>query len=298
VSISGPIRVDADTLRRADLREFLMARRAQITPEEVGLAPGSRRRTPGLRREEVAVLAGVGSSWYQWLEQGRDITVSAQVLDAIARVLRLDEPAHRHLYALAGLNPPERGSSVAPLDCGPKPVDNALIRLVDAWLPNPGHIVDRYWNIVLCNRAAALSLGVDVPGANALTLFFLDDIYRDSIDNWEELAPRVVAQYRSEMTACPGDQGYHWIVEDLAERSPDFARLWADHDVQDSGVNMKTVNNPTVGLLHFESTLLSVPNRPDLRVVLHNPCEGTDTAAKVGRLLAEDERRGGLRLAG
>src|SRR3954468_5485845 len=104
--MTGPIQIDPDTVRRAKLREFLIARRAQITPEEMGLAPGARRRTPGLRREEVAVLAGVGASWYQWLEQGRDISVSGQVLDSVARVLRLSGAERRHLYLLAGLNPP------------------------------------------------------------------------------------------------------------------------------------------------------------------------------------------------
>ena len=271
-----------------------MARRAQITPAEVGLAPGTRRRTPGLRREEVAVLAGVGSSWYQWLEQGRDITVSAQVLDAIGRVLRLDEPEQRHLYALAGLNPPPVGHTST---CdGTQPIDNALIRLVDAWLPNPGHLVDRYWNVILANRAADLVLGVDAPNSNGLTMFFLDDRYRTSIENWEEIAPQVVAQYRSEMTACPGDKVFHQIVETLTTQSPEFAHLWATQDVQNSGVNIKTINHPQAGLMHFEATLLNVPNRPDLRVVLHNPREATDTAAKVEWLLAEDERRRGLRL--
>jgi transcriptional regulator with XRE-family HTH domain len=271
-----------------------MARRARISPEQAGLAPGGRRRTPGLRREEVAVLAGVGSSWYQWLEQGRDITVSGQVLDAISRVLLLDEPEVRHLYALAGLNPPPACVEARPVDAGS--VDEALIRLVDAWLPNPGHIVDRYWNIVLGNRAAELALAIGQPEANALTMFFLEGMYRDSIDNWEELAPRVVAQYRSEMTACPGDPGFHYVVSDLLDRCPEFAGLWARRDVQNSDVNLKNVMHPAVGLLRFESTLLAVPSRGDLRIVLHNPVAGTDTAAKLQRLLDGDERRNGLRL--
>ena len=154
--MTTPVQVDPDAVRRTNLREFLIARRARITPEEVGLAPGGRRRTPGLRREEVAVLAGVGTSWYQWLEQGRDITVSAQVLDAIGRVLKLDEPEIRHLYALAGLNPPPVGRLCPDHAAGP--VDQALVHLVDTWLPNPGMIVDRYWNLVVANRAAELAL--------------------------------------------------------------------------------------------------------------------------------------------
>jgi len=291
--MTGPIQIDPDTVRRAKLREFLIARRAQITPEEMGLAPGARRRTPGLRREEVAVLAGVGSSWYQWLEQGRDITVSSHVLDAIGRVLKLNEAETRHLYALAGLNPPPIGV-ICPADPG-RPVDEALVRLVDTWLPNPGHIVDCYWNMVVANRTAQLVLHMTEPGVNCLHQYFLDEIYRESVDNWAELAPTVVASFRSEMTANPGDEGFQAVVETLLEQSPEFAALWRRQDVAHHGVNTKTLSS-RVGALQFESVLLSVPNRADLRIVLHNPRPGTDTAAKLERLLAEDDRRNGLRL--
>ena len=291
--MTAPVQVDPDSVRRANLREFLVARRARITPEEVGLAPGGRRRTPGLRREEVAVLAGVGTSWYQWLEQGRDITVSSQVLDAIGRVLKLDEPELRHLYALAGLNPPPLGR-ICPLDAA-GPVDQALVNLVDTWLPNPGMIVDRYWNMVVANRAAELALHTTTAGWNCLHQYFLDEIYRESLENWAELAPHVVATYRSEMTACPGDEGFRQVVESLLSQSPEFAELWARQGVAHSGVNIKTVSSPA-GPLAFESVTLAVPNRADLRIVLHNPRAGSDTRAKMERLLAEDERRNGLRL--
>lgn len=292
--MSGPVQVDGDARRRSELREFLTARRARISPEQAGLPAGGRRRTPGLRREEVAVLAGVGPSWYQWLEQGRDITVSAQVLEAVGRVLRLDGPEVRHLYALAGLNPPAAGFGKAdagpdadPADPGAETVDKALICLVDAWLPKPGLIVDRYWNVVLGNRAARLALAVDRPDANTLTMFFLEGRYRDSIDNWETLAPQAVAQYRSEMTASPGDPGFHYVVDDLLAQSPEFAELWARRDVQNCDVNVKKVMHPAVGLLQFESTLLGVPSRGDLRIVLYNPVAGSDTEGKLERLLAE-----------
>jgi transcriptional regulator with XRE-family HTH domain len=293
MSMTAPVHVDPDSVRRANLREFLIARRARITPEEVGLAPGVRRRTPGLRREEVAVLAGVGTSWYQWLEQGRDITVSSQVLDAIGRVLKLDEPEIRHLYALAGLNPPPVGR-ICPGDAS-GPVDEALVRLVDTWLPNPGMIVDRYWNLVVANRAAELALHTTTARWNCLHQYFLDEIYRESLENWAELAPRVVATYRSEMTACPGDEGFRQVVESLLEQSPEFAELWARQGVAHSGVNIKSLTS-SVGPLYFESVTLAVPDRADLRIVLHNPQPGSDTRAKMERLLAEDERRGGLRL--
>lgn len=131
MTTSQALTSDPDLQRRRDLREFLMTRRARVTPAEAGLPDGgARRRTPGLRREEVAVLAGVGVSWYQWLEQGRDITVSPQVLDAVSRVLRLNDAERRHLYVLAGLNPPLPSAAAAP-------VSDGLRRLIDAWMPFP-----------------------------------------------------------------------------------------------------------------------------------------------------------------
>jgi len=161
--------------RLGELREFLMSRRARISPAEAGLPDGgARRRTPGLRREEVAVLAGVGVSWYQWLEQGRDITVSPQVLDSVGRVLRLSSTERRHLYVLAGLNPP------APeVDPGDADMCAGLRRLIDAWMPYPAHIMDRYWNTIMYNDAAGMILGMR-PGLvqNCLIAFFTDPIYR------------------------------------------------------------------------------------------------------------------------
>ena len=147
----------SNTRRRLELRDFLISRRAQISPQAVGMpSGGGRRRTPGLRREEVAVLAGVGVSWYQWLEQGRDITVSAQVLDAVGAVLKLTEPELQHLHSLAGLTPPPlRDSPNARVD---ENCRRALDRMIDAWLPSPGHIVDQYWNITAMNISAKPTL--------------------------------------------------------------------------------------------------------------------------------------------
>ena len=281
---------DPAAQRRAELRGFLMARRARISPERAGFpVGGGRRRTPGLRREEVAVLAGVGVSWYQWLEQGRDITVSPQVLDAIGRVLELNDAELRHLYALAGLNPPLPAAGCA---C---PVDEALVRLLDSWLPNPGHILDPYWNMIAMNTAARLVFHYVENNINCLVLFFTDPIHRGRYADWAVIAPRVVAQFRAEMTARPEDAGYRRVVEELTDLSPEFAELWARRDVEPGGVTLKALMHPAVGELHFESALLQVPDRPDLRLVLHNPRRGTDTVAKLERLLAEDERRHGLR---
>jgi transcriptional regulator with XRE-family HTH domain len=271
--------------RRDDLREFLMARRARVTPEEAGLPAGARRRTPGLRREEVAVLAGVGVSWYQWLEQGRDITVSPQVLDAVARVLRLNEAERRHLYVLAGLNPP------LPEDGQDGSVAADLLRVIEAWMPKPAHIADRYWNLIAANDAAKLVLGfTDDEDQNCLVSFFTDPMYRTRYADWQHVARTVVANYRGEMTEHPGDVGYALVVDGLLEISDEFAELWSRHEAEPSGTLIKHLEHPLAGTLVYESVGLRLPQRPDLKLQLHNPCAGTDTAVKVERLLADRAR--------
>jgi transcriptional regulator with XRE-family HTH domain len=277
--------------RRAELREFLRTRRARISPERAGIAGGSRRRTPGLRREEVAVLAGVGVSWYQWLEQGRDITVSPQVLDAVARVLELNEAELRHLYVLAGLNPP------LPTESAELVADGALLRLLDGWMPRPAHIVDRYWNVIAANTAANLVFDFDGAGENCLVSFFTRPEYRELYPDWEQLAAKVVASYRAEMLPYLGDTRFDAVIDSVTALSPEFAGLWAAHDVAPIGPVLKIVNHASAGELRLESTNLRVPAFPHLILTVHNPVTGSGTLEKVRALVDEHERRRGLRLA-
>jgi len=282
-----------ESRRRAELRDFLTGRRAQISPEAAGMPLGAgRRRTPGLRREEVAVLAGVGVSWYQWLEQGRDITVSGQVLDAIGRVLKLSEPEHQHLYALAGLTPPPLRTSP---NLGRDECCLALKRMIDAWLPNPGHIVDRHWNITAMNTSAQLVFGFDMVGMNCLVDFFENRQYTAYPDA-EEITRRVVAQYRAEMTNHPGDPGFAQIVDRLLASSERFAEVWNLHEVQAAGTSLKVYTHSQAGELYFESTQLRVPEWPDLTIVMHTPLAETDTRLRLEALVSEHERRHGLRV--
>ncbi|GEB58676.1 transcriptional regulator [Streptomyces gardneri] len=277
--------------RLGELREFLMSRRARVSPAEAGLPDGgARRRTPGLRREEVAVLAGVGVSWYQWLEQGRDITVSPQVLDSVARVLRLSPAERRHLYVLAALNPPA-------LEAAPEDRDmcQGLRRLIDTWMPFPAHIMDAYWNTVIYNDAAAIVLGMRPEASqNCLVTFFTDPLYRSRMGHWEELAPRVVAQFRSACSECPDDEGFRTVVEELKELSPEFAELWERRDILPGGQNRKEMEHPLVGTLVVEATQLRVPARPDLVIVMHTPLPEADTAAKLEWLVSPEGRRGAM----
>ncbi|MET9963404.1 helix-turn-helix transcriptional regulator [Streptomyces sp. NPDC006326] len=265
-----------------------MSRRARISPAEAGLPDGgARRRTPGLRREEVAVLAGVGASWYQWLEQGRDITVSGQVLDSVSRVLKLTSAERRHLYVLAGLNPPVL--EVAPAD---REMCQGLKRLIDAWMPFPAHIMDAYWNTVMYNDAASLVLGMRPEIVqNCLIAFFTDPLYKARSRHWEEIACKVVAQFRAACSELPDDEGFRAVVEEARELSPEFAALWERWDIQPGGQMQKEIEHPVVGTLYVESTQLRVPARPDLSIVLHTPLPNTETAEKLEWLVSPDGRR-------
>ncbi|MFJ5829794.1 helix-turn-helix transcriptional regulator [Streptomyces sp. NPDC093089] len=277
--------------RLAELREFLMSRRARVSPAEAGLPDGgARRRTPGLRREEVAVLAGVGVSWYQWLEQGRDITVSPQVLDSVARVLRLSPAERRHLYVLAALNPPA-------LEAAPEDRDmcDGLRRLIDAWMPFPAHIMDQYWNTVMYNDAASIVLGMRPEiSQNCLIAFFTDPLYRSRMGHWEELAPKVVAQFRSACSECDDDDGFRAVIDELRECSEEFVELWERRDILPGGQNRKEMEHPVVGTLVVEATQLRVPARPDLVIVLHTPLPEADTAGKLEWLVSPEGRRGAM----
>ncbi|MEU5772141.1 helix-turn-helix transcriptional regulator [Streptomyces venezuelae] len=285
---------DASKARRlGELREFLMSRRARVSPAEAGLPDGgARRRTPGLRREEVAVLAGVGASWYQWLEQGRDISVSPQVLDSVARVLKLSGAERRHLYVLAGLNPPR--PEVARDD---QEMCEGLHRLIDTWMPQPAHIMDAYWNCVMYNDAAASVLGMrSETSENCLLTFFTDPIYRTRAKSWQRNAPQVVAMYRAACSEHPDDDGFAAVIAEAKAVSPEFVELWERRDILPGGQVAKEIEHPVVGTLFLESTQLKVPARPDLTIALHTPMPDAevDTAGKLAWLATPEGRRGSI----
>ncbi len=267
--------------RRAQLKEFLRTRRARIGPAEVGLPAAGNRRTPGLRREELAMLAGVGVSWYTWLEQGRDITVSGDVLDAVARVLRLDDAERAHLYVLAGLNPPAVvGSSGA--EVGPE-----IRGIVDGWERGPAIVRDRYWNILAFNELAGAVFGC-VPGRphNCLVTFFTSPRYRGLPALWADAAPGVVAAYRADAARAAGDGEFQRVAAELASRDPDFARLWQRHDVGVPAQAINALRHPDAGELYFDATTLIIADQPDRSLVLYNPRPDTGTAERLAALRA------------
>ncbi|MBF6239674.1 helix-turn-helix domain-containing protein [Nocardia otitidiscaviarum] len=268
----------ASERRREQLREFLRSRRERLTPGDVGMPVVGRRRTPGLRREEVAVRAGVGVSWYTWLEQGRDITVSGEVLDAIAGALLLNGVERAHLYLLAGLNPPpaagRTGGALTP----------AVRQLLDAWGWRPAVLRDRAWNVLAYNESAGTVFGFDDRAHNCLRTFFTNPRHRALPEVWADAAPAVVAAYRADAAHFPGDPAFDRVITELRTASPEFATLWDRHEV---GVPVQAVNalrHPEAGDLFFDATTLTVTDRPEWSLILYDPRPGTATAARLEAL--------------
>lgn len=266
--------------RREQLRDFLRGRRARLTPADVGLPHAGRRRTPGLRREEVAVLAGVGVSWYTWLEQGRDIKVSAQVLHAISGALLLTPDECAYLFRLAGLSPP-------PAEPAPRAaIDAELRRMLDAWSPRPAYILDRHWGLAAVNGAAREVFGFGERDYNCLVAFFTSARYRAAYSRWEEAAPDVVARFRAEAARHPDDPEFGRLADDLSAVSGEFAALWARHEVTDSAHGTKTLTHPRCGELVFEYRRLPLLDHPGYEMVLHNPAPDTGTLERMEQLAA------------
>ncbi|WP_395360567.1 helix-turn-helix transcriptional regulator [Streptomyces sp. YH02] len=261
--------------RRPELAAFLRSRRARVTPEDVGMPPGLRRRTPGLRREEVAQLSGVGVTWYTWLEQGRPINASAQVLDAVARTLRLDRPEREHLYHLAEVPyAPERsGSDVAV-------VSPEIQGILDALDPHPAVLYNARYDVLATNAMYELLFfqeGRDGPDTGPFgirnvmwTLFSDTGPTCPVVDRKREL-PLMVAQLRGAYGRHVGEPAWEEFVRALAEASPEFARLWRSGDVVPPGTRVKVFRHPRTGEIRLTSVSLSVNGLPECRIVAYTP---------------------------
>jgi len=266
--------------RRAELAAFLRERRGRLTPEAVGLPPGVRRRTPGLRREEVAQLAGVGVTWYTWLEQGRDINASAQVLDAIARTLRFDEIERAHLFTLAGTadgSAQTRCSQLSP----------AVELVLDRLEPYPALAVNGRYDILDYNRvwlSAFPRLGtLPREDQNCLWLLFTCQEWRRTVLDWDEAAARMVAQYRAAMAEHVAEPAWKGLIARLNRASPEFAEVWARHDIRGPENAIKRIQHPLVGLLRLSYTYLWLDPGLGTRIVTYTPAD-TRTAGKLESL--------------
>jgi transcriptional regulator with XRE-family HTH domain len=248
------------------LRHFLRSRRAALAPETVGLPAVGRRGTPGLRREEVALLAGVSASWYTWLEQGRDIKVSAQVLDLVSGALRLNEAERAHLYRLTGTDPAAFAASAAP-----EQLVARLDRIVGGWLPFPAYVTDRYWNVLAANGTASSVVGVPEVGRNYLFAFFLDPGIRDRYPEWTETGRCLGAQFRAGAARCPTDQEFDRIACALSCASPLFDEIRQKHGICDRATITAGIRFPDGRVTPCEHTTLLLAGSADLRLTLLTP---------------------------
>jgi transcriptional regulator with XRE-family HTH domain len=273
-----------DEIRRQELGSFLRNRRGRIAPADVGLPATNRRRTPGLRREEVAQLAGVSATWYTWLEQKRPIGVSSGVLDNLARVLRLDPAERMQLFQLALRQPVleslSRHETVSPL----------IRRLLDQTDPIPAFVLGRRWDVLAWNRAA-LAFFLDfeqVPAneRNLLWLLFTNSALHSSIVNWRSRAQDTLARFRADYGRHAGDAHFVQLVERLKSVSPEFAEWWPRHDILPITEGRNEYDHPVAGGMIVEHTTFSVSDNPEVRLVVFLAAAGSNSIAKMQKVVA------------
>ena len=268
----------ATSSQREELAAFLRARRNALTPAEVGLPTGRSRRTPGLRREEIAMLAGVSVTWYTWLEQGRRINVSTDVLEALARALRLDDAERQHLLTLAVRAPAAHADDVAD-------VPDALVRLITSMEPAPAYVLGPRWEFLAWNRPQARLYPVierlDDAERNLLWAMFAEPSVRPLLDDWPAQARRILAEFRAGTAALRDDPQVTTLVDRLRTASPEFADWWPQLDVAQFQTRLRRYHHPRAGELVFEYQQLTPSEWPSLRVVCQLPLPDDDSAERL-----------------
>lgn len=268
--------------RQAALADFLRTRRARLTPASVGLSNGTRRRIPGLRREEVAQLAGVSVAYYTWLEQSRDVHVSREVLASIAEALRLSPDERRHLFLLADLPLPSDSAA------SPEQVSPAHQRLLDSLAFHPAYILGRRSDILAWNRAAVAVFGdfgkLPIRERNTLWRLFVGNGCRLYV-NWEEIAYQALAQFRADSGRYVGDPWFEELIDDLQHASPQFHDWWPRHEVLGRLSGQKELAHPVAGRLILDHSSFQVAGNPDQKLIIYTPLLDVDMTAKLHRLI-------------
>ena len=275
------------------LGNYLKDRRAKLDPATFGF-PLKRRRTPGLRREEMAQRANVSATWYTWLEQGRGGAPSADVLDRIARAMMLTDVEREHLFLL-GLGRPPEVRYHAPDGITPR-----LQRVLDTLEYSPAFIRTATWDVIAWNKAAAAVLTdySTLPDGqrNVLRMMFRDSRVRAAQSNWQSVARYVVASFRADVARAGAARNVQSLVDELCATSPEFAAMWRDNDVQGHGDGVKVLRHPIAGSLSMEFSAFAVDGRPDLNMVIYNPATPAD-ADKIRALLKAPPQRARQRSA-
>jgi transcriptional regulator with XRE-family HTH domain len=271
----------------SSLGTYLKDRRAKLDPATFGFSL-ARRRTPGLRREEVAQRANVSATWYTWLEQGRGGAPSADVLERIARAMMLTDAEREHLFLL-GLGRPPEVRYRAPQGITPR-----LQHVLDTLDHSPAIIRTATWDVIAWNKAAAAVLtdyGALAEGQrNVLRMMFRDSRVRAAQANWQSVARYVVASFRADVARAGAASDVRSLVDELCATSPEFAAMWRDNDVQAHGDGLKVLHHPVAGRLSLEFSGFAVDGRPDLTMVIYNPATTAD-ADKIRALLTSPSKR-------
>jgi transcriptional regulator with XRE-family HTH domain len=251
--------------QRRELGDFVRAQREKLTLEAAGLTGGARRRTPGLRREEVAQLCGLSATWYTWIEQGRDVSVSPAALARLASTLRLGRAERAYLFELAGKRDPDGGGSET------DEMPPAVLACVET-IGSPAYVLDRTWTVRGWNaKAQRLFVGwLDGPESdrNLMRFIFLEPAARSLICGWEERARRVAAEFRAACSAHLNDPSLRALIEELRHRSPEFARFWDQHGVLGREGGERTFNHPEDGFLRYEQVTFNLASQPDLKLTV------------------------------
>lgn len=264
-----------DTTRLDDLAQFLRSRRNRLRPENFGIAAGGRRRAAGLRREEVADAAGISTTWYVWLEQGRDVKASPHALRSLGKALRLSRSEQAYLFQLARPDLDWRnrlGKQEMPTP--------ALLRLLDGLAPHPAYILNRYWQVVACNRPAQFLLGDfaenDEWSGSLIAKLFLDQHWRERFVDWQIIARSAVAQFRLATAAIAGDPVVVSLISLLEAASEKFAEWWNAHELADSQIWQKTIRHPLLGEMCFNFATLRPSGRDgDFFLSVYTPLDET-----------------------
>jgi transcriptional regulator with XRE-family HTH domain len=262
--------------RRKELGEFLQALRGRTAPEAFGFPSGSRRRTQGLRREEVAQLAGISPTWYTWIEQGREVNVSADVLSRLAQTLRLTRGERAYVFELAGRRDPQ----------GAAPEEDAASELLTGMLDDigiPAYIMGRTWDMLAWNKAAAALFAgwldkpaksnesAHEPPRNLLCFVFLRPQTRKFLVDWETRARRITAEFRADCRTRLDEPALANLIEELKKGSAEFSRFWKQHDVLERQGGQRAFNHPRLGQVTYQQVTLRPVDQEQLKLVLLKP---------------------------
>lgn len=266
---------------RMSLGEFLRSRRERLTLEDVGLVSYGRRRTPGLRREEVAQLAHIGTSWYISLEQGRNINPSEDVLNNIAKALQLTDDERQHLNLLARPVQEERVDD--------QQLNAALEQMIMAFDLNPAFVMGKCWDLLLWNKAAEFVFRFPSfsnqmqEKPNWMRFFLTDTTQRTNNEDWEAKAQVIIARFRADYAHFPNDPRFKELIDEFMQTSQLFRETWPLHDVQVVNDCHKRLYDNRIGEMEFQHVTLQPPTHPDLKIMIYTA--STDTAARLRSLM-------------